>query len=748
MFKRHRSRILSLPALFLILAGCSTQQSAKISALFPDPPLDTTKVQSAAISALDSIFVFEEPDTALTVQEIIMRRMEEARLHYQTALDAQVLGDSSLSAQEFEQAIEILNSIGEYSEAEENEEFNDLTQTVIEDYERYIASIDSLSPESSVFALREKLNQVIESIDISGVKIPKRVFKDLQIPFTVNELVERNVAFYLSKGKEHFELWLYRAGKFIPHMKRIFKEESVPEELVYLSMMESGLNPNARSWMRAVGLWQFMKGTGRLYGLDGNWWYDERRDFEKSTRAAARYLRDLHEQYDDWYLAIAAYNSGAGRINRGIRRSGSKDFWAMRRHLPRETRNFVPQYLAVAMMAMRPEEFGFQGIEPAPLLDFDEVTIDDCVDLTVLAKAAETDVETMRELNPELLQWCTPPGYKGYSLRIPIGKAEIFLANYAQIPDDQKRDWVVHKVRRGDTLSEISKKYGISMDLLIATNKIRNKNRLSTGQTIVIPIPKDAAQYVQQASRSEPNRLTPKTKSSSRVAAARQRSYEGKSKVLYRIRRGDTIGHIAEWFGVRASQIRMWNDIPYGSIIREDQDLAIWVSEDKQADFEKLNELSFEDKQALIDASSPEQRPANSSLAPTQWVRYKVRAGDSLGKIASTYRVTVDDLQSWNGLTSNTIYAGQALLIAAGAQEAIASEETDRSYVLHKIRRGESLSTIAKQYEVSISDIKHWNNLKSSRIYAGQELRIYTLRPSDQSTSALPAPPAKSSSTF
>ncbi|MFQ5798799.1 MAG: hypothetical protein ACE5H0_08910, partial [Bacteroidota bacterium] len=173
--------------------------------------------QAPASVVPDSVVEIVELDTALTVREVITQKMEEARLHYREALYAQAAGDSTLSSKEFEQAIEILNALSYYPEAEENEEFNDLIQSVIEDYERYIASIDELSPESSVFALREKLNQIVESIDISGIRIPKRIFKGTQVSFVVNKHVERNVAFYLTKGREHLELWLYRSGKYFPH---------------------------------------------------------------------------------------------------------------------------------------------------------------------------------------------------------------------------------------------------------------------------------------------------------------------------------------------------------------------------------------------------------------------------------------------------------------------------------------------------------------------------------------------------
>lgn len=690
-----------------------------------------------------------DPDTAEQQQLYISQKLEAARLHYLAALEAQEVGDSTLCAAEFERAIATLDELSYFPDIESNKEFTDLSQSVLEDYEKYIASIDDLGPGASVFALREKLSQIIEKVDPETVKFPHEEITGTAVPLPLNEHVERNIAFFMGeRGRPHFERWLQLSGRYFPIMRRIFREENVPEELLFLSMVESGLRPDARSWASAVGLWQFMKGTGHLYGLRGNWWYDERRDFEKSTRAAARHLKDLYEEFGDWHVVLAAYNAGAGRIYRAIRRSGSTDYWAMRAHLPRQTRNYVPQFIAVVRMAMKPEEYGFHGIDPADSLAYEVVTIDDCVDLRVLARCAETDVETLRTLNPELLQWCTPPGVTGYRLRIPAGKSELFAQNYAQIPDDQKRDWGVHTVRRGETLATIARRYGLTADLLANVNNVKNIRRLSVGTQLAIPLPKELMlsrskvpfEYDRPIKGMDFNQLKAyiaRTDVSRGTSSSRRvQSFSGKERLVYRVKRGDTIGHIAEWYGVRASDIRNWNDIPYGSYLAINQELTIWVEPSRAAALKRINELSFSEKQSLrAEGLHRASLFGNLGGAPkartsTGWIQYTVRGGDTLEKIAKEHDVSITDLKVWNGLRTNRIKTGQVLDIYTEAEErtAIISNTPPRprtsvqqnargggssssSELVHHVKKGETLWKIAKQYGVTVKDLQEYNGI-------------------------------------
>lgn len=311
------------------------------------------------------------------------------------------------------------------------------------------------------------------------------------VPVVVNDKVEIFIRYFQTRGRKHFEKWLSRSERYLPMLKDIFRQNGLPEDLAYIPLIESGFNPNARSRARAVGMWQFMQWTGRKYGLKIDLWVDERRDPEKATWAAARYFKDLYGIFNSWHLAAASYNAGEGRVMRAMKKHKTDDFWVVARQkwaLKRETRDYIPKYIAALLIAKEPEKYGFTNIEYQQPIAYEKVSIQGAMDLRIVAKACECSLDDVKDLNPQLLRWFTPPTEPMYEIKLPKEKAEIFKANLAMIPPQERLSFLVYRLKKGETLSLIAKKYGTSIDSILYLNKLKNAKQVRSGSEIVVPV--------------------------------------------------------------------------------------------------------------------------------------------------------------------------------------------------------------------------------------------------------------------
>jgi membrane-bound lytic murein transglycosylase D len=388
------------------------------------------------------------------------------------------------------------------------------------------------------------------------------------VPIILNASVEAHIEYFNTRIRDKTELWLSRSGRYLPLMRQIFRENNLPEDLVFVALIESGFNPYAYSRAKAVGPWQFMRGTGKKYGLRINEWIDERRDPVKSTHAAAAYLKDLYGMFNSWPLALASYNAGEGRVGRAMARSKADDFWDLRttRYLRPETRNYVPKFMAATIIAKNPEKYGFTLNYHEPLR-FDEVIIDRPTDLKLIAKTAGVSYEEVKELNPELKQSVTPLDYDNYRLKLPFGTADAFNENFAKIPEWEKSVWIKHTVRRGETLGSIARKFGTTVSTLRDINHLK-RSTVRVGTKILVPT----------GTRTE---IADEETSSSISTAAlvlEEPLAEASKPLRYRVKRGDTLWSIAKRFNTTVAKIRQWNGMGTGSAIRAGQRLSLYVN--------------------------------------------------------------------------------------------------------------------------------------------------------------------------
>jgi len=417
--------------------------------------------------------------------------------------------------------------------------------------EAALVSADGLTDQEEPRHTSRELFTLDELKDNNGAPVelalPDVDLPQADIPLTLNSKVEYFLAYFQTSGKQSFSRWLSRSSRYIPMMKEILKREGMPEDLVFVAMIESGFHLNARSVANAVGPWQFISGTGRRYALRIDQWIDERKDPLKATIAAAMYLKELSGMFNgDWYLAAAGYNAGENKILRAINMYNTNDFWELSRgsYLKRETKEYVPKLLAAAIIAKDPAHYGFSDVAYLPPVEFDTVRISSRTDLELVAKLTGVTYETVKELNPALRHWCTPPNYPDFELKIPKGTAQQFEEAYSKIPEEQRFTEKVlysrYHARKKESLNSVASRFDTTSDELAKLNGISEKSHIA-GKTLVVPI-RQTVDFINEG------------RSDSRASRNSYAKY-------YTVKKGDTLLSLARRFNVSSRLLSAWNNL-------------------------------------------------------------------------------------------------------------------------------------------------------------------------------------------
>lgn len=543
----------------------------------------------------------EAPREALGEGQILSRMSRLYR--YQADLyEAKALGNEQRIGRVLDQAMREMQALARKPGLWQRPRFQRLYGILGSEYRDYYGTPDTLfAARGNVFSVRQDFFAAVETVPadsadpaaqpgaglsdaplLGGVSPEEIRPQETDVALPLNRLTRAGLRYLQRAPRKHVYRWMRRQETYFPMIEHIFAEENVPDELKYLAMVESGLNTQAKSWANAAGIWQFIPATARAYGLKITPWVDERLDPEKATRAAARHLKDLHRLFGgDWHLALAGYNCSPTRIRRAMRKARRQGrtptFWTIYPYIPRETRNYVPTYVATALMLSDPQAFDLKRVSPGPRYRFDRIPVRGMLPLETVARLAGTSVEKIRALNPSLRKDTLPPSAQPFYVRLPYGSYARFEEAYRALPDAEKALTLTHRVRAGETLGGMAARYDVPMRAIQKANGLHGTT-LTAGDSLVVPVASYDDAEALLASDAAPGELRPErvrysTRTLRPLAVTGDERLPGRKQAqagggaisqdvtTYRVRRGDTLYGIARRHDVSVAQLRRWNDL-------------------------------------------------------------------------------------------------------------------------------------------------------------------------------------------
>jgi membrane-bound lytic murein transglycosylase D len=626
-------------SLLIILTGCETDEPKKSAALPANANAPEVTAPVAAANPAPEPKIQEAPKPQVDPADALIAQAEKQYAAGQANYQA---GHLEAAKANFDQAFNTLlsSNLDVRNNEQLEREFDKIVEAVHELEMAALQQGDGFSEPRSEPAPIDEANDITFPVDPNVRAVAEAEIKNTKsdLPLVMNDQVAMFINYYSSpRGKATLEHAWTRAGRYREMIASILKEEGVPQDLIYLAQAESGFQPLALSRAGARGMWQFMASAAEIYGLQRSWWVDDRQDPEKATRAAAHHLKDLYNQFGDWYLAMAAYNSGASTVQHAVERTGYADFWELYRRgvLPQETRNYVPIILAETIIAKNPEQYGLQRVPPEPPQQTDQVTINYPVDLRLVAECVDTSVDRLQELNPSLLRMTTPKD-QSFILKLPAGSQEKYETAMATIPQDMRTYWRYHRVEYGDTLPSIARKYHTSASSIAEANNLSD-GEVKAGTKLIIPI--------------APGRHDTQTATYSHKATH------------YKVRKGDTVASVADDFEVPVDKVRKWNHLR-GSELTPGRMLVVYKPTSSESAEADPSEAKTETEPKSASGSAARTSSKSSKTESSEVAKYhKVKKGETLSSIAESNHTSVAALKRDNPKLAANLRAGEVLLI-------------------------------------------------------------------------------------